>query len=234
VITYGFREQFYTEARRRGTVFVRYDETMPPKVEEVDGKLLVRVKEPVLERQICLEPDLLVLNMALVPSEGTAELARMLGVPLSREGFFMEAHIKMRPMDFMTEGIFVAGMAHYPKFIEETISNAQAAAGRAISLLAQGVLYVGGSVAEVDQSKCVGCLTCTRTCPFGIPHIDPGATGVGGIKGAAYIDPAVCQGCGTCTGECPAKAIQLVHYTDQQIMAHSLGAWAPSLEVAYQ
>ncbi|MGQ9784959.1 MAG: FAD-dependent oxidoreductase [Anaerolineae bacterium] len=235
VITYGFREQYYTEARRRGTVFVRYDEMLPPEVEEgTNRKLLVRVNEPVLKRQICLEPDLLVLNMALVPSEGTAELARMLGVPLSREGFFMEAHIKMRPMDFMTEGIFVAGMAHYPKFIEETISNAQAAAGRAISLLAQGTLYLGGSVAEVDQSKCVGCLTCTRTCPFGIPRIDPEATGVGGIKGAAYINPAVCQGCGTCTGECPAKAIQLVHYTDQQIMAHGLGAWASSWEALCQ
>jgi heterodisulfide reductase subunit A len=235
VITYGFREQYYTEARRRGTIFVRYDESSPPEVEEgADGKLHVRVSEPVLKQQICLEPDLLVLNMALVPSDGTADLARMLGVPLSREGFFMEAHIKMRPMDFMTEGVFVAGMAHYPKFIEETISNAQAAAGRAISLLAQGALYLGGSVAEVDQSKCVGCLTCTRTCPFGIPRIDPQAVGVGGIKGAAYINPAVCQGCGTCTGECPAKAIQLVHYTDQQIMAHGLGAWAPFEEVLSQ
>jgi len=234
VITYGFREQYYTEARRRGAVFVRYDEATPPQVEEEDGKLLVRVNEPVLKRQICLEPDLLVLNMALVPSEGTAELAHMLGIPLSREGFFMEAHIKMRPMDFMAEGIFVAGMAHYPKFIEETISNAQAAAGRAISLLAQGALYLGGSVAEVDQSKCVGCLTCTRTCPFGIPRIDPQATGVGGIKGAAYINPAVCQGCGTCTGECPARAIQLAHYTDQQIMAHGLGIWAPYREAVCQ
>jgi len=227
VITYGFREQFYTEARRRGTVFVRYDESSPPEVEDIGGRLCVRVNEPVLKYPLCFESDLLVLNMALVPSDGTAELARMLGVPLSREGFFMEAHIKMRPMDFMAEGVFVAGMAHYPKFIEETISNAQAAAGRAISLLAQGMLYVGGSVAEVDQSKCVGCLTCTRTCPFGIPRIDPEAKGVGGIKGAAYINPAICQGCGTCTGECPAKAIQLVHYTDQQIMAQGLGAWVP-------
>lgn len=137
----------------------------------------------------------------------------------------MEAHVKVRPMDLMAEGIFVAGVAHYPKFIEETISNAQATAGRAVSLLAQRLLYVGGTVAEVDQARCVGCLTCTRTCPFGIPCIQPDVSGVGGIRGAAHINPAICQGCGTCTGECPARAIQLVNYTDQQIMAQGLGAW---------
>ncbi|MEJ2079750.1 MAG: 4Fe-4S binding protein [Acidobacteriota bacterium] len=171
-------------------------------------------------------PDLLVLNMAIVPSAGTAELARTLGVPLSSEGFFMEAHLKMRPMDFMAEGVFVAGMAHYPKFIEETIAHAQATAGRAITILAKQPLYIGGSVAVVDQSKCVGCLTCVRSCPFGIPQIQPEQAGVGGIIGAASIDPALCQGCGTCTGECPAKAIQLLNYTDQQILAQGLGAWA--------
>ena len=174
---------------------------------------------------LTLHPDLLVLNMAIVPSPGTAELARLLRVPLSSEGFFMEAHVKMRPMDFTAEGIFVAGMAHYPKFIEEAISHAQAAAGRAISLLAHETLYVGRSIAVVDQDKCVGCLTCTRTCPFSIPQIQPQKVGVGNIVGAAYIDPALCQGCGTCTGECPAKAIQLIDNTDQQIIAQGLGAW---------
>ena len=137
----------------------------------------------------------------------------------------MEAHLKMRPMDFMAEGIFVAGMAHYPKFVEEAIANAQATAGRAITILAKQPLYIGGSVAVVDQTKCVGCLTCARTCPFGIPQIQTGQAGVGNILGAAYIDPALCQGCGSCTGECPAKAIQLLNYTDEQILAQGLGAW---------
>ncbi|MEJ2560264.1 MAG: 4Fe-4S binding protein, partial [Anaerolineae bacterium] len=190
------------------------------------GRLRVAVQEPVLKQTLTFEPDLLVLNMAIVPSAGTAELARTLGVPLSSEGFFMEAHLKMRPMDFMAEGVFVAGMAHYPKFIEETIAHAQATAGRAITILAKQPLYIGGSVAVVDQSKCVGCLTCVRSCPFGIPQIQPEQAGVGGIIGAASIDPALCQGCGTCTGECPAKAIQLLNYTDQQILAQGLGAWA--------
>jgi heterodisulfide reductase subunit A-like polyferredoxin len=234
IITYGFREQYYTEARRRGVVFVRYDDATEPVVEEVSpsippvggGRLRVTVQEPVLKQRLTFEPDLLVLNMAIVPSVGTAELARTLGVPLSSEGFFMEAHLKMRPMDFMAEGVFVAGMAHYPKFIEETIAHAQATAGRAITILAKQPLYIGGSVAVVDQSKCVGCLTCVRTCPFGIPRIQSGQAGVGSILGAAYIESALCQGCGTCTGECPAKAIQLLNYTDQQILTQGLGAWA--------
>jgi heterodisulfide reductase subunit A len=225
IITYGFREQYYTEARRRGVVFVRYDDASRPVVEEVDGRLRITVQEPILKQNMAFEPDLLTLNMSIVPSEGTAELARILSVPLSSEGFFMEAHLKMRPMDFTEEGIFVAGMAHYPKFIEEAIAHAQATAGRAITILAKQPLYIGGSVAVVDQTKCVGCLTCTRTCPFGIPQIQPEQVGVGGIVGAAYIDPALCQGCGSCTGECPAKAIQLLHYTDEQMLVQGLGAW---------
>jgi len=223
IITYGFREQYYTEARRRGVVFVRYDEATEPMVEEVNGRVRVSVQEPILKQALTFEPDLLVLNMAIIPSPGTADLARTLGVPLSSEGFFMEAHLKMRPMDFMAEGIFVAGMAHYPKFIEETIAHAQATAGRAITILAKEPLYIGGVVAVVDPSKCTGCLTCVRTCPFGIPQVRPEQTGVGGIMGAAYIDPALCQGCGTCTGECPAKAIQLLNYTDEQILAQVEG-----------
>jgi heterodisulfide reductase subunit A-like polyferredoxin len=117
-------------------------------------------------------------------------------------------------------------MAHYPKFIEETISQALAAAGRAITVLSKPSFHVGGPIAVVDTDKCVGCLTCVRTCPFDIPKVRYSDAGVGGIKGAAYIDPAMCTGCGTCTAECPAKAIQLVAYRDEQILNLPLGAWA--------
>jgi heterodisulfide reductase subunit A-like polyferredoxin len=131
-------------------------------------------------------------------------------------------------------------MAHYPKFIEESISHALAAAARAVTLLSQrDSLYLGGVVAQVDPSKCVGCLTCTRTCPFGIPRViqQEDRTGVGGLGGAAYIDEALCQGCGTCTGECPANAIQLVNYTDEQIMLQGiggLGSWLRMPDTASQ
>lgn len=227
IITYGFREQYYTEARRRGVVFVRYEEATKPVVAKRQGgdALRVTVREPVLKKDLVFNPDLLVLNMSIVPAEGIERLSSLLKVPLSNEGFFMEAHLKMRPMDFMREGIFLCGMAHYPKFLEEVIANAQAAAGRAITLLTQTPLYIGGAIAIVDQEKCVGCLTCVRTCPFSIPQIQGDQAGVGGILGAAYIDPALCQGCGTCTGECPAEAIQLMNYRDEQILALGLGAW---------
>jgi len=227
IITYGFREAFYTEARRRGAIFVRYTEAHMPQVQVNDrGELEVVAWEPSLRQEIVLHPGLLSLSMAIEPSEGTEELARILDLPLSSEGFFMEAHLKMRPMDMAREGIFICGMAHYPKFIEECITNAQAAAGRAITILATPRMYIGGVISVVDQSKCVGCLTCVRTCPFEIPKVRYSDVGVGKIKGAAYIDPALCTGCGTCTAECPAKAIQLVAYRDEQIMGLPLGAWA--------
>jgi heterodisulfide reductase subunit A-like polyferredoxin len=233
IVTYGFREEYYTEARRLGVIFIRYTDEEPPELSASGGKLQVRVRDLSLDRWLTLNANLVLLSTSIAPAEGTQELARILRVPLSSEGFFAEAQMKLRPMDFMRDGIFLAGMAHYPKFIEESISHALAAAGRAVTLLSQsGSLFLGGVVAVVDPDKCVGCLTCTRTCPFGIPQVVQleGRTGVGGLGGAAYIDTAQCQGCGTCTGECPANAIQLVNYTDEQILMREiggLGSWHP-------
>jgi heterodisulfide reductase subunit A-like polyferredoxin len=196
-----------------------------------NDRLVVRLRDLTLNRWLTLPADLVPLSMAIASAEGAPELASILRVPMSGEGFFQEAQLKLRPMDFMREGIFLAGMAHYPKFVEESISHALAAAARALTLLSQGSLHLGGVVAWVDPQKCVGCLTCTRTCPFAIPQIiqQEGRSGVGGLGGAAYIDPAQCQGCGTCTGECPANAIQLINYTDKQMMLKEiggLGSWA--------
>jgi len=233
IVTYGFREEYYNEARRLGVVFVRYSDEEPPQIFTGGQRLVVRLRDPSLERWLELPADMIPLSMSIAPSPGTQDLARMLRVPLSSEGFFDEAQMKLRPMDFMREGIFLAGMAHYPKFIEESISHALAAAARAVTLLSQkDSLYLGGVVAVVDPEKCVGCLTCTRTCPFAIPQIiqREGHVGVGQLGGAAYIDDAQCQGCGTCTAECPANAIQLVNYTDRQIVLPQiggLGAWLP-------
>ncbi len=226
IVTYGFREEYYTEARRLGVVFVRYTEENPPQIITHGDGVSVRVYDLSLDRWLSLPADLVPLSMSIAPAEGTRTLAEMLHLPISSEGFFAEAQMKLRPMDFMQDGIFLAGMAHYPKFIEESISHALAAAARAVTQLSQGgYIHLGGVVAVVDPEKCVGCLTCTRTCPFGIPKIiqEDGRTGVGNLGGAAFIETALCQGCGTCTGECPANAIQLVNYTDQQVMLHDIG-----------
>jgi heterodisulfide reductase subunit A-like polyferredoxin len=231
VRTYGFKERLYHEARRQGAVFVQYDFDRKPQVrvssDSVSSSglvgpethLEVTLWEPTLGEELVLHPDLLVLSMPVVPPEGTDELATRLKVPVDMDGFFLEAHIKLRPVDFSNDGLFVAGMAHYPKFLDETIVQAQAAAARAMTILSRDVLEVGGIVAQVDVEKCVACLTCVRICPYHVPQIQVDLSGVGGIVGAAYIEPAQCHGCGICVAECPAKAIQLLHYRDTQLEA---------------
>jgi heterodisulfide reductase subunit A-like polyferredoxin len=157
--------------------------------------------------------------MPVVPNQDVRKLANIFKIPIDADGFFQEAHVKLRPVDFSTDGIFMAGMAHYPKFTDESIIQGQAAASRAGRILSQDSLKAGGRVAVVDESLCTGCLTCVRVCPFGVPQIQANLTGVGDILGAAYIEGAVCQGCGSCAAECPAHAIQLLHYSDAQMSA---------------
>ena len=147
------------------------------------------------------------------------DLANRFKVSLDQDGFFLEAHVKLRPVDFSTEGIYMAGLAHYPKLIEESIIQALAAASRASIVLSQDTFKAGGSIAVVEQLECTGCLTCVRVCPFDVPVIQAEAVGVGEMLGAAYIEPAICQGCGICVAECPAQAIDLMHYTDSQLKA---------------
>jgi len=177
------------------------------------------VWEPVLRQELALNPDVLVLSTPVVPPEGADDLATRLKVPVDLDGFFLEAHVKLRPVDFSSDGVFMAGMAHYPKFLGETIVQAQAAAARAMTIVSRDVLEVGGVVAQVDVDRCVGCLTCVRICPYDVPQIRVDFSGVGGIVGAAYIEPAQCHGCGICVSECPAKAIQLLRYRDEQVEA---------------
>jgi len=218
--TYGFKERLYTQAREAGVLFVRYDDEHRPQVLiDDDGGLSVQAFDPILAHDLELNPEMVVLSMPVIPREGVGKLAAMFKASVDNDGFFLEAHVKMRPVDFATDGVFMAGMAHYPKLLEETIIQAQAAAARAARVLSRETLTAGGRVAIVDESLCTGCLTCVRICPFGVPVIQPGLSGVGDIMGAAYIEAAVCQGCGSCVSECPARAIQLMHYTDVQMKA---------------
>jgi heterodisulfide reductase subunit A-like polyferredoxin len=209
--TFGLSEEYYTEARELGVIFTRYDNDSLPDV-SADGALKVGYRDPYVGRDMEVAPDLLVLATPTIPSEGNDKTSLLLKVPLTAEGFFLEAHVKLRPVDFSSEGIFLCGSAHYPKGIEEAISQAYAAAGRAASILAKPALKAGGVVAEVDQEKCAACLTCVRVCPYEVPIIDVATK-------KAKIEAAACQGCGVCVAECPAKAIVLHHYTDAQIFA---------------
>jgi heterodisulfide reductase subunit A len=228
LMTYGFREAFYTEARRQGVLFLRYTDDQPPQVQISGGRIEVKGHDLALDQPLTLTPDLLVLSTAVQPADTNVTLAHLLGVPLSREGFFQEDNLKLRPMDCTRQGIFLAGLAHHPKFIEESISQALAVASRAVAVLSKSHVEAGAAIAVVDQAKCVGCLTCVRVCPFQVPKVDRGAIGVGRIVGAAYIEPSICTGCGICTSECPANAIQLRHHRDDQWVIPEepiLGQW---------
>jgi len=217
---YGFKERLYTQARQRGVIFMRYDLEHRPQVQvNPPGDVSVLAWDAVLHRPVELQPDWLVLSMPAVPTPAARDIAALFKVPVDADGFFMEAHVKLRPVDFATDGVFMAGMAHYPKLLDESLIQAQAAAARAARVLSQESLAAGGRVAVVDPARCTGCLTCVRICPFNVPQVQANLSGVGAIMGAAYIEPAVCQGCGQCAAECPARAIQLMHYTDAQMRA---------------
>ena len=227
--TYGFREQLYTEAREKGVTFTRFDDAHKPQVTPQDGRVRVTVTDPILNVPLTFEPDVLALSAAMVPPEGTHDLGEMMKFACTLEGFMLEAHLKLQPVDFPTEGAYLCGAIQYPKFLDEAIAQAKAAAARASAILSQDELQVGGIVAVVEPEKCTGCLTCVRVCPYDVPVINAQLVGAGGILGAAEIAPAACRGCGVCAGECPAKAIQLQHYRDEQVLAKAEALFAEAV-----
>ena len=193
-----------------GVMFVRYEPEESPEV-TIDGQdLSVSFQDKTIKERITISPDLLVLSSATVPRENK-ELANLLKVPRTAEGFFLEAHMKLRPVDFASDGIYLSGAAHAPKLISETISQAGAAVARACTILSKENLSVGGVVAVVTGEQCAACLTCVRVCPYDVPVIN--------AKGEAEIDIIKCKGCGTCAAECPARAIELMHFRSSQLDA---------------
>ncbi len=215
--TYGFKERIYTQAREAGILFIHYDKGQEAEVKVDDkGELQVSIWEEILGQQMNIKPDMVILSSPVVPSPGAEALASKLKVSQDGNGFFLEAHVKLRPVDFLADGVFMAGLAHYPKLLPESIVQARAAAARAATILSRETLTSGGPVAEVRQQDCVACLTCVRSCAFGAPRIAEQSESIGGILGAAYIESALCQGCGLCTASCPAAAIDLKHYTEIQ------------------
>jgi len=208
--TYGLMERYYREARRLGVIFFRFEKEHPPVVEQGETGLTVRFKDHVLQREIQASADIVALSTGMRASENE-ELATILKVARNQYGYFMEAHVKLRPVDMATDAFFVCGTAHSPKLITESISQAMAAASRAVTFLAQDEIALSVVTASVDQDRCAACLVCVRSCPYNVPKINE--------DGVSEIDPALCRGCGVCASECPAKVIQLNWYEDGQVMS---------------
>jgi heterodisulfide reductase subunit A-like polyferredoxin len=208
---YGMHELQYRQAREMGVVFIHFDSVKKPEVTLNGGNLQVKVNDKALNKEITLNPDILVLSAAVRPQPDVEEFASILKLPLTQEKFVMEAHMKLRPLDLVNEGMYLCGLAHSPKTMGESIAQARGAVSKALTVLSQPYLMVGGVISVVDQDRCVACLTCVRSCPYDVPKITD--------KGVAYIEPAACQGCGICASVCPRKAITLQHYSDKQVIS---------------
>jgi heterodisulfide reductase subunit A len=226
VRTYGFNEDYYREAANKGVKFIRYTPEDKPQVEVVEegGKPILRVTvtDLILAKKLAIDVDYLALAAAVVPSASSQEIARLFKVTLSPDGFLQEAHVKLRPVDFAAEGVYLCGIAHYPKLMSETISQAYGAAGRALTLLANDTVTASGSVCVVDEAKCIGCGACISACTYGAIEFEETKQGK-----KAKVIPVLCKGDGLCNSKCPTGAISLKHYTDAEILSQ-VDAAAPA------
>ena len=210
--TYGLLEEYYTKAREKGVIFIRFDSETPPDVKaSSDGDLLVTVKDHILRRDVEIRADLVTLSAGMV-AEDTDELSGIMKLNRNPDGYFIEAHVKLRPVDMPGEGIFLCGSAHGPKLISEAISQARAAASRAMTFLAKSEIKLSAITAKIDTDNCVKCLTCVRMCPFEVPAFNT-------KEEVIEINEAICHGCGVCACVCPRQTIQLSYYEDDQIMS---------------
>ncbi len=216
--TYGHHEAMYTEAREKRVRFVRYEPEAKPEVAVEDGTLYVTVNDPVLGQPLRCEADALVLAPPLLPAEDAEELAKMLKVPLNSDGFFLEAHMKLRPIDFATDGVYLCGMAHSPKLVEESVAQAMGAAARAATLLSKDELELEASISEVVDANCDGCAYCIDPCPYNALTLIEYVRG-DQIKKTVQNNPALCKGCGVCMATCPKQGIFVWHFKPEQINA---------------
>ena len=243
IMTYGMWELYYRQAREAGVIFIRYELDKKPLVTTTKERKNVRTKEQgisssvspsfgssvqvtvfdgLIQKEISIPTDLLVLSMPVRPQPDAQTLATTLKVPLNTEGFFLEAHLKLRPLDFANEGMFLCGLAHFPKHINESIAQAKGVAARAATILSKKQMTISGIIAQINTDECIACLTCVRECPFNVPKIIKNAKLRAGAitdTDVAYIEPSLCNGCGVCVSACPRKAIQLAHYKDSQVVA---------------
>jgi heterodisulfide reductase subunit A len=231
--TYGFSEDYYREAADRDVKFIRYEPQEQPEVEAGESEegrpvLKVTATDYVLGMKVEIDASIVVLAAAAIPSAGSQELSRLFKVPLSRDGFFQEAHAKLRPVDFAAEGIFLCGTAHYPKHIPEAINQAYGAAGRALTLLSHDIVTASGSVCEVDESKCISCGACITVCTYDAIEFRETPQGR-----KAVVNPVLCKGDGLCNAKCPTGAIFLKHFSDEGLLSQ-VDAAIPEQEMMLQ
>jgi heterodisulfide reductase subunit A len=212
--TYSEREYLYKEAREAGVIFIRYSLDQKPEVDLKDGNLLIKTMDPIIGRQVEIETDLLSLATAIIPNRDE-QLANFFKVPLNEDGFFVERHAKLGPSEFATDGVFLCGLAHYPKPIDESIAQGRAAASRAITLLAQKTIHTSGNVAETEPALCSQCGVCVSLCPYSAPSF----VEEGPWAGRAQINPVLCKGCGLCVASCRSGAIHLKGFDNDQIFS---------------
>jgi heterodisulfide reductase subunit A len=221
--TYGFYEEYYRQAREKGVIFLRYDPEAKPRVTQVrqNGRYFLRVSlnDPVLGKEVTVDADFLALSVPLVPPPEVEELAQLYKVPLNAERFFAEAHVKLRPVDFATDGVFVCGLAHTPKLLEESIAQAKAAASRATTILVRKTLAAEGIVSTVNEELCGGCGVCEVLCPYKAIAVDR-------QRKVAVVNEALCKGCGTCAAACPSGAAQQRGFRRDQIRSMLTAALA--------
>lgn len=214
--TYSFNEDYYIEAQGKEVKFIRYDTDRLPELElkEDKGKetIYVRVLDKIIKKELELEADIVVCASAVIPPKNNAQISKFFKVPTNPDGFFQEAHVKLRPVDFSAEGVFLCGMAHYPKHINEAINQAYGAAGRAMTLLSRDYVLASGAICEVDEEKCVSCGACMSVCKYDAIEFYETEKGK-----KARVNPVLCKGDGLCNAKCPTNAIQLKHFTDTQL-----------------
>jgi heterodisulfide reductase subunit A2 len=222
--TYGLLEEHYRAAREAGVLFLRFEADKPPTVTTGD-RLQVTMHDAMLDSEVTLPVDRLILSVATVPNEDAGAVAQLLKVPRTADGFFQEAHMKLSPVDFSSDGIFLAGMAHYPKkALTESVVQAAAAAGRAATILARPVIDIEPMIAQVVEARCDGCAYCIDPCPFQAISLVEYEDEHGRLKKRVRIDESICKGCGTCQATCPKDAVFVSHFTLPQLRAMTMAA----------
>ena len=230
--TYGFSEDYYREASEKDVKFIRYEPDDNPQVEATtaEGRPVIRVAvtDPILDQKLAIDADILSLAAAVIPSPSTREIAGHFKVTLSPDDFFKEAHVKLKPVEFAADGVYLCGTAHYPKHIKETINQAYGAAGRVLTLLSKDTVIASGSVCEVNDNDCVSCGACITACTYGAIEFRKTPQGR-----KAWVNPVLCKGDGLCNAKCPTNAIVLKHFTDEELFSQ-IDAAVPAEEIIQQ